>query len=889
MPFTRKFTAALKEIGVNVSQFLTDGTINNSNSSHSTEEQNPNNDRENSIIEAANIEQSINHLERLINASSDPNLQLQSNNSEQTNQTPAPSRVATPVSSQSNMGPSVRPKTNFQNENTQRPQPGNFPANHSRVEPSLYPNLFDENIGDINRDPTSFMSSGKYGWEEFGGMESNLSTRVFPENNNQYNPNFETPRLPRDRFSRALDQLDALGSRNLREPYNDSLSPPNRHIPPNPRSGMNSYLDWYKNNVNNLKEQRPLNAGNNFPTHVNINNTRNRQHHTTSREPTVPRPSATNTTIDDVVTTTTAPSFTTTGNVNNTTTLPTSVTQPSMSTRVSSSSGNNQFPPDFHSPFAPGYPHTPYPPHAFTPNHQMPYPHHFQTFNCMPTMHPSFQGYPQNSSNWFYPPHPMQQSFHPPCWQPPTSNNGPNHPQTPHHTNHTHSYQPQSNVHTGNLNNTYTADHHTGMNNYNNSSFSPSVTAPSYNPFSRPQSTPYPGNPPPNRNSTFHVVENSNPYTPVSNNPQGNSNNDHGHELSTSSGASSSHCYNSLPFTLGPLEIDKFDGDFSEYREFKIKIQSILSSGQFTEPMKVIFLKKHLLNDALDAVASFMPDDPCAYTEMWSVLDEDFGTSELGFDHHLNILLNISSWPECKTDSDLKRLYRHISVNYSAIQHYGPEAVREAEAAKVFIVPLLTGYAANKVTKLRESGREYNIPNILKILKTIIGHSKFIESARSLRKDNVKSPKVRRSFHVNTEGENSEDSDGSCSDNGRTSRKDTKKVRWQDQRRKTSRSPSPKPGSNRSAIRYKTPPRVPSPVRFKCPFCENNEHEVKDCKLYNNRDKYWLHILNKRWCSNCLRVGHLSNLCFREQSCQLECGRADKHCQVLCDKNYKKD
>ena len=181
-----------------------------------------------------------------------------------------------------------------------------------------------------------------------------------------------------------------------------------------------------------------------------------------------------------------------------------------------------------------------------------------------------------------------------------------------------------------------------------------------------------------------------------------------------------------MPFTLGPVEIEKFYGDFAGYREFKIKIQSILSAGHFSEPMKVIYLKSHLLDDAADSVASFMPDDLGAYQDMWAVLDEDFGTAELGFDHHLNTLLSINSWPECRTDTDLKKLYRHVSVNYAAIKHFGPEAVMEAEAAKVFVIPLLTGYAANKVTKLRENGRHYNIPGILAILKTIIGHSKFM-------------------------------------------------------------------------------------------------------------------------------------------------------------------
>ena len=390
----------------------------------------------------------------------------------------------------------------------------------------------------------------------------------------------------------------------------------------------------------------------------------------------------------------------------------------------------------------------------------------------------------------------------------------------------------------------------------------------------------------PNQSLPHHVHPstdrvNSNPYQ--NNNPihqYSPHNNNHDSTIPQS-------CVNQLPFTLGPIEIDKFEGDFADYREFKIKIQSILSSAHFTEPMKVIFLKKHLGKDALDAVASFMPDDYGAYNDMWNVLDEDFGTTELGFDHHLNLLLNISTWSECKSDSDLKRLYRHISVNYSAIKHYGNDAIREAEAAKVFIVPLLTGYAASKVTKLRESGHEYSIPSILKVLKNIISHSKYLESARSLKPEPVKYYKARKAFHSTSESEpESENDEITYSHNVRSSRKDQKNTSGKDKKLRF-QSPSPPP-SKKIISRYQTPPRLPSPARYKCPFCESNDHEVDKCTLYDNRNSYWKHIQRKRWCSNCLRSGHLWKDCFREQSCKLDCDREDKHVPVLCDKFYSK-
>ena len=108
----------------------------------------------------------------------------------------------------------------------------------------------------------------------------------------------------------------------------------------------------------------------------------------------------------------------------------------------------------------------------------------------------------------------------------------------------------------------------------------------------------------------------------------------------------------------------------------------------------------------------------------------------------------------------------------------------EAEAAKIHILPLLTGYAANKVFKLREDPkREYNIPSILAVLKGIIGHSKSLESAKSLRKE-VKPGKACKALLLTSEQEiDDEDVESSSQVHAvRASRRDlaSKKVTWED-------------------------------------------------------------------------------------------------------------
>ena len=259
-------------------------------------------------------------------------------------------------------------------------------------------------------------------------------------------------------------------------------------------------------------------------------------------------------------------------------------------------------------------------------------------------------------------------------------------------------------------------------------------------------------------------------------------------------------------------------------------------------------------------------------------------------DHHLSALLDIHAWTPCSSDEDLRHLYRHISMNYDAIKHYGQQAAMEAEAAKVYILPLLKGHAAHKITELKVKNVDYNIPSILAKLKRIIGHSKFLESSQSLHQDSRRNSRPRR---VNVVHRDQEDTDSeeepeiSCNAvHSSSSNRGDRKVTWEDRQPERKRYESPSPDRSRS--RYQTPPRRPSPVQFNCPFCETNDHSDNECKKYDNRDAYWQHVMRKRWCSNCLRSGHRWRDCFKESKCALSCDRVDKHVSVLCDKYYKK-
>ena len=365
------------------------------------------------------------------------------------------------------------------------------------------------------------------------------------------------------------------------------------------------------------------------------------------------------------------------------------------------------------------------------------------------------------------------------------------------------------------------------------------------------------------------------------------------------------HANNNIPlqftqlplFNSPPMDIEKFEGNYAQYKEFKIKVMSILASCSYSPEMKVIYLKKHLSGEPLDSVAGVLPDDPGAYNRIWSILDEDYGSAQLGLDHHLASLIDISNWPEAKSIEDLNKLYRHVSLHYQAIKHYGPEACQQAEAMKISILSTLTGYAAKRITQLRERNTNYNLEGILKELKTIIGHNKFIQGTKNFKNP----PKVRKSLNVGTSDDNDSDdsvdkdlkAEISCYQAKSALKKEEeergrkKKLLFENTKSNEQTNDNNVKKSQERFI-YTSPSRSPSPVQFNCPFCQTNDHNVSECKRYDNRNAYWKHIFSNRWCSNCLRPGHKQEQCFRPSYCTTGCNRTDKHVTVLCDKYFNK-
>ena len=318
-------------------------------------------------------------------------------------------------------------------------------------------------------------------------------------------------------------------------------------------------------------------------------------------------------------------------------------------------------------------------------------------------------------------------------------------------------------------------------------------------------------------------------------------------------------------FTLPPISIEKFEGNISEYKEFQIKVKSILTMANYPEELKVIFLKSFLSGDPLSSVSGIMPDDPDAFSAIWDILDEDYGAPDLVRDHHLSLLLSINSWSPCITNKDLKHLYRHISTHYTMLKHFGSEALEEAEAVKIFILPLLTGHAGYKVAKLHQSGKNYNIPEILKILKSIISHQKFVESAKSIKSNLELNKKHLLSSKKN---ESSLNQIPNVHQNVYSSESNV----------------CTKLEKSSTSISYL---EKSSTLRYNCPICETDSHHHSKCKKYQNRDEFWCHIKKNRLCANCLRPGHVWKECFKEHSCQLGgCLRLDKHAPVLCRKFY---
>lgn len=287
---------------------------------------------------------------------------------------------------------------------------------------------------------------------------------------------------------------------------------------------------------------------------------------------------------------------------------------------------------------------------------------------------------------------------------------------------------------------------------------------------------------------------------------------------------------------------DKFDGDISRYRSFKLKICTLIESMELTNREKALVLYLTLEDDVLADLEDITTQGCLDYHKIWRELDGKYCCPKNGSFSHFAALNSINSWTACNTHKSLQVLYKFINVHYRALTRLGVED--HAEGYTILFLSKLTGTLADRVsTLMNDSEGKPIIPDILNI---------FSEEL-----------KVMELQEIATKGR---DLESSC----------TELTEFEDDPLSSKLSEKP------SILKHSNSPCPQQ--RSNCFFCQNDTHNTHQCRRYRTPRDYQQILFRNYLCFNCHQKGHTSHGCPRSKVCQM-CEDPRKHSPVLC-RNY---
>ena len=159
-----------------------------------------------------------------------------------------------------------------------------------------------------------------------------------------------------------------------------------------------------------------------------------------------------------------------------------------------------------------------------------------------------------------------------------------------------------------------------------------------------------------------------------------------------------------------------FDGNESKYMEWKSMTQTLMRNIE--ADMQAILLKKLLRDPELVLVGHIYHSDPTAVSDIWKVLDKQFGGTYEQAEIYMTKLQNWArNGAQCYDYKSLLHLYSLVQENYYGIVRLGAEHIGMAEAIGYAITPLLFGKSQREVNRLRYEGRNsFTMKKVLDII-----------------------------------------------------------------------------------------------------------------------------------------------------------------------------
>lgn len=293
--------------------------------------------------------------------------------------------------------------------------------------------------------------------------------------------------------------------------------------------------------------------------------------------------------------------------------------------------------------------------------------------------------------------------------------------------------------------------------------------------------------------------------------------NSHKEEQNTSSSSRCHHDHFETEYKLPQLQINKFDGTYFRWLEFRDTFLSVIHSNDRIKPIhKFHYLTSYLEGDAARIISNIEVSE-ANYNDAWRLLCERYDNKRQLINHHLNALFKIDQLNR-ESERSLRFLVDHVTKNLRALCSLG-QPTQHWDTLIIHIVSSkLDTYTLAKWEEMRGSLDE--VPTLAQFNKFLTDRADILETLHRNKVDRLK----------------------------------------------TSGSSSRPTGSNFNSERAHTKSFTSlqnNSNNFKaCVIC-NRDHKIYECEIFKrkNFDEKVSDVHRLKLCMNCLRGGHQTYNC----------------------------
>lgn len=273
------------------------------------------------------------------------------------------------------------------------------------------------------------------------------------------------------------------------------------------------------------------------------------------------------------------------------------------------------------------------------------------------------------------------------------------------------------------------------------------------------------------------------------------------------------HHQHEVSFKLPQIQINKFDGTYFRWLEFRDTYISLIHNNERILPIhKFHYLASYLEGDAARIICN-LEVASANYENAWALLCERYDNKRLLITHHLNSLLNISTFNR-ESERSLRFMVDHVAKNLRALSSLH----LPTDQWDVLIIHIMcTKLDSQTLSKWEEHRNSLdNIPDLKQFNKFLVDRADVLESINRNKIESNSKPTIHLQKRVN----------------------------------------------NFQTKSFITSSQEGTHNTIKCVVCKG-EHRIYDCPIFKakNIDERRAEVTKLNLCLNCLRPGHSARTC----------------------------